>query len=45
MRKTGKKRSIMEFVGIWADKKDKVENMRKMIEEDRRKFKLREVKF
>lgn len=41
----GKKRkNIMDFFGIWADRKSEIGEMKKMIEEDRKKFKLREVK-
>lgn len=39
------KKNLMDFYGIWADKKEEVEKMKKMIEDDRKKFKLREVKF
>ena len=40
-----KKKNLMEFYGIWKDNTKEVEKMKKMIIEDRKKFKLREVKF
>ena len=40
-----RKKNITEFVGIWADRKEEVDKMKKMIEKDRKKFKLRGVKF
>ncbi|MBI2043570.1 antitoxin [Candidatus Pacearchaeota archaeon] len=43
--KKKEKRNIMDFCGIWADRKEEVDKMKKMIERDRKKFKLREVKF
>jgi len=39
-----KKKNIMDFFGIWANRKEEIKEMKKMIESDRRKFKLREVK-
>ena len=42
--KKTKKKNIMDFFGIWSDRKEEVEKMKKMIEEDRKRFKLREVK-
>ena len=43
--KKKKKKNIMDFFGIWADRKEEVKKMKKMIEEDRKRFKLKEVKF
>jgi len=40
-----KKRSILDFAGAFKDNADEWKNIKKMIEEDRKKFKLREVKF
>ncbi len=40
-----REKDIMKFVGIWADRKKEVDKMKKMIEEDRKKFKLRGVNF
>lgn len=40
-----KKGDLMKFFGIWADKSDKIEKIKKIIEEDRKNFKLNEVKF
>ena len=40
-----KKGDLMKFFGVWADKTKEVEKMKRMIEKDRKKFKLREVKF
>ena len=45
MENKDKKKSLMDFFGMWADRKEEVERFEKTIEEDRRKFKLREVKF
>ena len=39
-----KKKNIMDFFGIWANRKEEIKEMKKIIESDRRKFKLREVK-
>ncbi len=39
------KKNIMDFFGIWADKKEEWETIKKTLEEDRKRFKLREVKF
>ena len=39
-----KKKNIMDFFGIWANRKEEIKEMKKMIESDRRKFKLREIK-
>ena len=39
------KKTLMDFYGIWADKKEEVEKMKKMIEDDRKKFKLRDFKW
>ena len=39
-----KKKNIMDFFGIWANRKGEIEKMKRMIEGDREKFKLREVK-
>lgn len=39
-----KRKNIMEFAGALAHRKDELEKMKKMIEEDRKKFKLRGVK-
>lgn len=41
-----KKKDILDFFGIWADKDEReIENMKKMIYKDRKKFKLRDVNF
>ncbi len=40
-----RKKNIMDFFGVWADKKEEWGNIKKTLEEDRRRFKLREVKF
>jgi len=40
-----KRKNIMKFAGIWADRSDEWEKIKKKIYEDRKKFKLREVKF
>lgn len=40
-----KKKNIMDFFGIWADRTEEIKKMKKMIEEDRKKFKLREARF
>lgn len=37
------KKSLMDFAGIWKDRN--VEKIKKMIEEDRKKAKMREVHF
>ncbi len=39
------KKDLMEFFGIWADRKEELKQFEKLIEEDRKRFKLREVKF
>jgi len=39
------KKNIMDFCGIWSDRKKEVDKMKKMIEKDRENLKLREVKF
>ena len=39
-----RKKNIIDLFGIWANRKEEVKEMKKMIEADRRKFKLREVK-
>lgn len=39
-----KKKSILDFYGIWKDDADEWEKIKKKIYEDRKKFKLREVK-
>ena len=38
------KKNIMKFAGIWKDRTDEWKEIEKKIYEDRRKFKLREVK-
>lgn len=38
-----KKKNIEDFFGIWKDNKEEVKKMKKLIEEDRKKFKLKEV--
>ncbi|MEK6844581.1 MAG: antitoxin VapB family protein [Nanoarchaeota archaeon] len=44
--KRGKrKKSIMEFVGLWKEDADYWENFKKKIRESRNKARLREVKF
>lgn len=40
-----RKRNIMEFAGIWKDKSEAVAKMKALITEDRKRFKLREVRF
>jgi len=40
-----KKRDIMKFAGIFADNKDEWEEIKNRIYEDRKKAKMREVKF
>lgn len=40
-----KKADILDSFGIWADKKEEAEKFKKIVEEDRKKFKLSEVKF
>lgn len=40
-----RKENIMDFFGIWADRKEELKQFEKILEEDRRRFKLREVKF
>jgi len=37
------KGNLMDFFGIWAGEKEKIERMKAMIGEDRKKFKLREA--
>ena len=39
------KKDIMDFFGIWADDKDEWKKIERTLEEDRKRFKLREVKF
>lgn len=39
------KKNIMDFFGIWANRTEEMKKMKKMIEEDRKKLKLRDVKF
>ena len=39
-----KKKSLMDFFGIWADRAEDVGKMKELIEEDRKKFKLRTYK-
>lgn len=39
------RRDIMEFAGIWKDKPEAVAKMKALIAEDRKRFKLREVRF
>lgn len=40
-----KKKNIMDFCGIWSSSRKEVDKMKKMIEKDRKKFKLRGVNF
>ena len=39
------KKNIMDFFGIWADDREELEKFEKRVEENRKKFKLREVNF
>ncbi len=40
-----KKKNIMDFFGIWSEDADEWEAIKRRIYEDRKKAKLREVKF
>ncbi len=40
-----KKGSIMDFAGKWVGSREELDKIEKMIYEDRKKFKLRTVKF
>ena len=40
-----KKKNILDFFGVFKDEADEWEVIKKKIYEDRKKFKLREVKF
>ena len=40
-----KKRSIMDFAGKWPGGKEELDKIKKIIYEDRKKFKLRKVEF
>ena len=42
--KRNKKKSIMDFFGIWAEDADEWERIKTKIYEDRKKAKLREIK-
>jgi predicted CopG family antitoxin len=39
-----KKKDLSKFFGIWAGREEEIKKMKKMIGEDRKRFKLREVK-
>ena len=41
----GRKRSLRDYFGIWKENADEWEKIKKIIYEDRKKFKLRDVKF
>ncbi len=43
--KTKKKKTIMDFFGKWPGDKKELDKIQKMISEDRKKAKTREVKF
>ena len=38
-----KRKSVMDFVGIWADDKNEIDKIKRIMENDRKKFKLREI--
>ena len=43
--KKGKKKNLMDFFGMFKDEADEWEEIKKKIYDDRKKFKLKEVKF
>lgn len=43
--KRNKKKNIMEFAGAFADNAEEWESIKKILEKDRKKAKLREVNF
>lgn len=45
LAKKEKKRSLLDFFGKWPGSSEELDKIKKMIEKDRKKFKLREVKF
>ena len=43
--KKGRKGDLMRFFGVWSKDKKELEKIKKTLEEDRAKAKLKEVKF